>query len=286
MVMPNFLIIGAHKAGTTSLHQYLSQHPDIYMSPLKEARFWAYDHNDPNHRRKVLHSFPITTLEKYKKLFDGVSKEKAIGETSPTYLLSSKVPLRLKSFIPDARLIASLRNPVEQAYSLYQMELRAGRRLPESPLKFSTNDKLLEGGFYYANLKPFFKLFERTQIKVIIFEEWILDTLQTLRDIFQFLDVDDAFEPDIKVWNPSGIPKIKTIHSIHKIFRHKSLYRLKPLIPQRIRSFYRQVMESNLAKAQPLMEEVRQYLLHIYYNDIVKLQDLLDRDLSIWFGKK
>jgi Sulfotransferase family len=125
--MPNFLIIGAAKSGTTSLYHYLNQHPQIYMSPEKEPEFFALegrklDFDGPDGKevinRRIQRNRP-TNIEEYRALFEGVSGETAIGEASPWYLYSVQAPSRISYYIPGVKLIAVLRNPVERAYSLF-----------------------------------------------------------------------------------------------------------------------------------------------------------------------
>src|ERR687894_3261543 len=115
MTMPNFFIIGAQKAGTTSLYYYLKQHPQIYMSPRKEPHFFKGMHSELRKSGRGLP--PVTDLGDYQALFRGVTDEKAIGEASASYLYSPKAPALIKSSIPDAKLIAVLRNPADRAYS-------------------------------------------------------------------------------------------------------------------------------------------------------------------------
>ena len=128
MTMPNFLIIGAVKAGTTSLHDWLSQHPQIYMSSIKELNFFAFEGDNlevfkGKFNKEYLAGFE-TTLQGYRKHFQGVTNEIAIGESSPTYLYHPKAPERIQHYIPDVKLIAILRNPVERAYSNYLHTIR------------------------------------------------------------------------------------------------------------------------------------------------------------------
>ena len=96
MVMPNFLVIGAAKAGTTSVYEYLKQHPQIWMSPLKETNFFALEGETLNFRgpgdQDYINRFSITKIEDYLNLFQGVSNQVAIGEVSPLYLYSPKAP--------------------------------------------------------------------------------------------------------------------------------------------------------------------------------------------------
>src|SRR5215210_1250841 len=121
MTMPNFLIIGAEKSGTTALYHYLKQHPQVYMSPVKEPGFFSYEEG-----QKPISAGParftserITDIEAYQRLFRGISDEKAVGEETPAYIANPEAPARIRRYIPDAKLIAILRDPTERAYSNY-----------------------------------------------------------------------------------------------------------------------------------------------------------------------
>ncbi len=124
MNKPNFLIIGALKAGTTSLFNYLMQHPQIYMSPVKEPKFFALvgEYLDPK-KREILGKC-VVDIEEYRALFDNVTTEKAIGEASAIYLSSRRAPGRIQHYILNVKLIAILRDPVERAYSHFLHNVR------------------------------------------------------------------------------------------------------------------------------------------------------------------
>jgi len=118
-MLPNFLVIGTAKAGTTSLNQYLRQHPQIYMSPHKAPRFFALEgqplaFDGPGDRTRFTF---VTERAQYEALFDGVSTERAVGEASPWYLYVEQAPERIKHHVAHARLIGVLRDPVQRAYS-------------------------------------------------------------------------------------------------------------------------------------------------------------------------
>src|SRR5512142_2021892 len=102
MTLPNFLIIGASRSGTTSLFEYLRQHPEIYMSPVKEPMYYWEE-------GRGQYDYGVSTREAYERLFDGVTNERAIGEASPQYLRSPTAPARIAADLPDVRLIATLR---------------------------------------------------------------------------------------------------------------------------------------------------------------------------------
>lgn len=275
------MIIGAHKAGTSSLSYYLSQHPDIFMPLLKEARFFAYDQNNPDHRRKVPQVFPVATLEEYERLFDGVKKERAIGEATPEYLCSPIAATYIKKHIPQAKLIAILRNPIDRAYSGYQMEVRSKRlQGPLPPKSFNENERWIKTSFYFNNLKRYFDNFSSSQIQVFIFEDMVSDVLGTVKEIFQFLEVDDAFVPSITVKNSGGVIKHK---QLHKLLRDRRSFRIiKPFIPYRLRTIVHNLRNKCREKAPPLPKEMREQLAELYRADIERLEELLNKDLSIW----
>jgi hypothetical protein len=126
-MLPNFIVIGAAKAGTTALYWYLAEHPAVFMSPVKETNFFAYGLDDAGqllYGIPELHQFPVTTLSEYEKLFANAGDAAAVGEASPIYLECPQAAGRIRTRIPDARLICGLRDPVERAYSDYLMYLR------------------------------------------------------------------------------------------------------------------------------------------------------------------
>ncbi len=131
MTLPNFLVIGAAKSGTTALHEYLKQHPQIYMSPQKEPHFFSLegkkvDFRGPGDKREEQLNNSVTNIEDYRKLFQGVSNEIAIGESSTSYLNNPEAPERIRHYIPNAKLIAILRNPVARAYSSFLHMVQRG----------------------------------------------------------------------------------------------------------------------------------------------------------------
>ena len=118
MTLPNFLIIGSAKGGTSSLHYYLRQHPQIFMPDLKEPRFFALEGETLNFQNpdSAINHDSVTNLREYKNLFANAINEIGIGEASPLYLYSEKAVRRIKHYVPDAKLIVILRNPVDRSF--------------------------------------------------------------------------------------------------------------------------------------------------------------------------
>ncbi len=288
MTLPNFLILGAQKAGTTSLYQYLGQHPEIFMSPVKEPQFFSLDggrlpEHDP--RRPL-------TLSEYHRLFDGVRREQAIGEASTSYLDSRRAARRIQRSIPEARLIAVLRDPAERAHSHYVFN--RNRQLDDVPT-FSRaleleDERLAAGlgpryqyrkkGFYHAQLTYYFRLFDRRQVRVFLYEDFRDRPLQMVQTIFRFLGVDDGFEPDMAVkYNVSGLPRNRATAVLLRKLHPLRCY-LERRLPPRLVSR----LGKGLIRPEEQTPGLRRMLTELYREDILKLQDLIDRDLSAWLA--
>ncbi|NMG60155.1 sulfotransferase [Geitlerinema sp. P-1104] len=322
MTLPNFLIIGAAKCGTTSLYRYLEQHPEIYMSRNKEPKFFALEGADLDSftgpgDASWLKNQTITDLGNYETLFEGVKDEKAIGEASTIYLYSPNCPQTIKHYIPDAKLIVLLRQPIQQAFSMFLHHLRSGfyqeylaenepsyleQHFAEDFLKSDELDDTWlyhwhykQMGAYYSQLKRYLDVFERHQIKVFLFQDLKQNPTQLLRETFEFLGVDSDFVPPnlTKKYNAhkdlNQKPKNKAVHQfLMRPNPVKSL--LKPLFPQKLRgkvNFW--LRQRNMETTQQplsvkLSPETRQKLTEVHREDILKLQDLIQRDLSHWFN--
>ena len=275
MTLPNFLVIGAPKAGTTSLHLHLRAHPQVFMPELKEPRFFGYE--GEGERLK----FPIRTREEYEALFAPVTQETAIGEATPHSLGYPHAARRIHELIPAARLIASLRDPVERSYSVYQMNLRnkgvnEGVPFAEAIRK---DDNLRET--YGDMLARYFALFPREQIKVILLEDLEKAPQATIRDLYGFLGVDPDFVPAdlLKVANPGGEPRSKLLHGLLSDPRLRQFSRA--FLPSGLVERLRGLRSRNLEK-QPLGAADRRAALDFFRDDILRTQDLIGRDLSAW----
>ena len=228
--LPNFLIIGAAKAGTSSLYDWLNQHPQIFMSSIKEPNFFALENENLNYdSRSVVEEYLakcITDIETYQKQFQGVSNEIAIGEASPMYLYSSEASKNIYKLIPKANLIVILRNPIERAYSNFLHHIQHNLETTSNFIEGIEQEKqriennwwwgfhYINAGFYYLQLKRYYDQFDVNQIKVVLYEDLIQNSLDTLRDIFSFLGVDKNFVPDMSIQqSKSGVPDNKLLHN-------------------------------------------------------------------------
>ena len=303
--MPNFLIVGAQKAGTTALYQYLKQHPEVYMSPVKEPHFFAFEGRDLDFRGprdwEVLGHMVVGDEGDYRELFVGASGEKARGEASAMYLYMEEAVGGILRHAPDAKLVAVLRNPADRAYSSFLHMMRDGREpIPDfGRVLAAEEDRIRENwspiwhyrrmGFYHEQISRYRDAFGPDGMRVYLYEDLEKNPEGILRDIHEFTGVDPSFVPDVSVrYNVSGVPKSKRLHALHRFLLRPNPVKaaLKPLFPKKLR---RRMVEGslntlrnrNLAKP-PFPEEVRRDLVEGYGEDISKLEALLGRDLSGW----
>lgn len=305
--MPTFIIVGATKAGTTSLYHYLKQHPDVYMSPVKEAKFFTVEEgsvpreNGPQgwHVSKS----HVTTLGAYRALFRNAENEKARGEASPQYLYYPEVPHRIHRYLPEADIIAVLRNPVDRAFSAFLHQTRDGKEV-HSDFAAALRDepkRIEEGwsplyhyraqGFYYEQLRRYYDVFSPDKIHIYLYDDLRADPAGITQNIFKVLGVDETFVPDLETrHNISGVPKSKLLHRAHHFLQGSSQSLLKSwgkrFMPASVRSRLKTkamqgLQDRNLAKP-PFPPEVRAELIEAYRDDIGKLQTLIGRDLSHW----
>ncbi len=171
---PNFFIVGAPRCGTTSLYEYLKSVPEIFMSPMKEPGYFSATNIPENSRLR-----PIRKKENYLKLFEKANGQKIIGEASPRYLFDPDAPKLIKEVSPEARILISLRDPVDRVFSHYlfhqHLVLPTFREQIDTEIENQEkNDKplhrIIDCSYYSENVKKYFEIFGRDQVLVIIFE--------------------------------------------------------------------------------------------------------------------
>ena len=290
MTMPNFLIIGAMKSGTTALYYYLEQHPEIYMSPVKEPNFFSS-------REQENAAGAVTHIGTYQHLFRGVSGEKAVGEASHSYLYEPGAAAEIRRYLPEAKLIAILRNPIDRAYSHFLHMVRSGteplddfaQALQEEEVgihKERTFQDYIGRGLYHDQLKRYFGTFPQGQVRIYLYEDLSDAPISTVQDAFRYLKVEVSFVPDVSLRrNVSGHPKYKTLDGLLRSqsrIKHAAKIYLPARMRWRLSKAFDDLKTRNLVQPPPLQSEVRQQLIRVYREDILKLQDLIHRDLSGW----
>lgn len=301
--MPNFLVIGAAKCGTDSLCNYLGQHPDIFMCPNREPNFFAAE-GQPDipycgpGDRVALGDMWVSTLDAYQSLFSGVTTEKAIGEGTAWYIYYQDVPVRIQRHVPDVKLIAVLRNPIDRAYSAYTMLLHHGRETIADFARALAAEEdrtrhnwepiwhYVKMGFYTNQLNRYYEVFDTAQIRVIIYDDFNTNPLEITSGLYDFLNVDNTFKPDTATrHNVSKVPKNMAIHTM-VAGQHPAKAALKAVLPYGLRRAVKNhVVERNLARPPSMQPGVRRQLTEIFRADILELQNMTGRDLSHWLAE-
>lgn len=300
MTLPNFLIIGVAKAGTTALYEAVKLHPQIYMSPVKEPGFFTFVDSPlvlRGPRSDVYRSRIIADQATYEQLFAGVTDQLAIGEASQQYLSCwhpERTAANIKRLIPTAKLIAILRQPADRAYSSFAHRVQIGfepernfrkmLRAAERPERRQwLSYRCQNDGFYYANLKPYFAAFPREQIRVYLYEDWNTQPHQVLTDIFQFLGVTAQITPAMTqrqnetTWVRQ--PALATFLAQPHPVKRQLARLLRPRLYQHLMSG---LAAWNQGKPPTLDRRLRRELTDRYRDDILQLQELIGRDLSHW----
>ena len=272
--LPTFVMIGAAKAGTSSIQEYLAEHPQIFMPPLK-PNFLAFDGDgSPG-------DYPIRTFEAYAALYENAAGYAAVGDVSPACLGSVRAADRTAEVLPEARIIAVLRNPVERAFSGYLMQVRSGKEQRDAAEAFRGDAVFVDGGFYYERLRRFYDRFPRERIQVHLFEDFGADTLRVMQDMFAFIEVDPTFRPSVDVRHNVGFaPRNKALAAFTA---RRDVRRLaRRVIPRAARPLARRALKLNAAPPPSVPASLRREMSDVYREDIERLQGLLDRDLSHW----
>lgn len=309
--LPNFFIIGAPKAGTTSLYHYLDQHPQIFMSAIKEPHFFSdeirEENCEPAIRRRMardnraLREFLagpmrekrfggiVTEWEDYVRLFANAANESALGEASVCYLWSKTAPSNIVERIPNARILVMLRDPADRAFSQYLNGLGNGaircsfrehirQNLRQASGQFSVDYPFLEFGLYFEQLSRYLERFGRN-VWVGFYENFRSHPIEVFQNICRFLEVAPEFSPDMaRQHMEAQVPRMAGIgwfkwSGLWQAAARVTPARLRPLIR---RSLIRKPGATRMDSAD------RHYLVDFYRQDIRKLASLLDRDLDAW----
>lgn len=295
MRKPDFFLVGAPKCGTTAMHEFLRQHPEIYLPAKKEIHFFGTDLYSPHYSRD---------RERYLELFAGATEEKRVGEASVWYLYSKLASREIKEFSPEASIVIMLRNPVDMAYSLHghrlyinsediedfgealeaEADRKKGLRLPANPYPVA-------GLFYrevarYADqVKRYLDTFGKEHVQIILYDDFKADPAEVCQHVFSFLNVHAPFPVETSVINAS------------KRIRNRRLANLLDPPPtivskvgrmftsaERRRQIYQGVRELNTEHAprKPLPASLRRQLQEDFAPDVARLSEMLGRDLSHW----
>ena len=295
MKRPDFFIVGAFKAGTTAMYEYLRAHPQIFMSVPKEPMYFGADLT-PRYRRM--------TEDEYLALFKGAADSQRAGEASPWYLYSKEAPREILDFEQAARAIVLLRNPVDVMYAQHSQlvfneredivdfgaaleaeeERRRGERIPADALR-------PEALFYRHSvrfaeqLRHWFQVFGQERMHIIVFDDLIAEPREAYRATLKFLGVDASHEVDLSVYNPNRRARSGAVQRL--IFAPPRPLRvlfgkLRSLpVAHRVRD---RLVTANSRKAlrAEMDPDLRRSLTEEFAPQVAELGALIGRDLSAW----
>lgn len=273
---PNFFIVGAPRAGTTALYNYLNAIPEIYMSPVKDPGYFI-----PN-------DFRGFTEQTYIELFKNVKNEIAIGEASAGYLANSEAPKRIKEKSPSAKIIITLRDPVGRTFSHYLNWKRTGKikiSFEEGVEKFldkNKNDEQLERliyvSMYYEQVKRYLEIFGKENVKILIFEETVKDVKNTIKKIFEFLEVQAEPPENIEEQYSAYSEPLGSIGT--SIAQNKTISKIikKILLGTKQEQLLRTLLNKKGEKPE-LLDITKKKLQSVFHDDVKKLEKLLGRSL-------
>ena len=293
---PNFLVVGAAKSGTTSLFNYLTQHSEIFIPEVKECRFFSQ--LPKNYKGLGAEFFPnsgITDERVYFNLCSG-HEDKVCGDMSNDYLYYYEKSIKnIKKYLGnEIKIVIVLRNPIDRAFSNYMHHIRDGwenisfeqalddenRRIEEN---WGWSYHYVKTGMYYYQVKAYLDNFR--QIKIYFFEELkFKDSL--LKDLYAFLEVRFTKElKDNKEYNVSGYPRNKLIHNLlNKDNAIKKIIKpvVNSILPKgSIQKVVSNIQNKNLKKVS-MKNDTRERLKNVFEDDIKKLSNLIEMDLSHW----
>jgi hypothetical protein len=283
--IPDFFIVGAPRCGTTALYTYLRDHPDIFMSQIKEPDFFA---DYLGKRRRV------RTLPEYLDCFTGVQGEKRIGEASVSYLSSQTSAKVIKEFSPLASIIIMLRNPVDVMYSMYY--LRRFSNLEDQPsfgaaLNADTRGRKApeltyrERARFATQVERYVTVFGREKIHFIVYDDFKVDTREVFQNTLRFLGVCSNSRGDFPKINGNRRARSRFLW---RLVRQPPLPLRRIIHPLTSRGFRsavgRRLLQLNtIEEPRPPMEpELKNRLRKEFAPEIQRLSTLLDRDLTAW----
>lgn len=286
---PNFLIVGAAKAGTTSLAKYLGEHPDIFIPKQKELRFFIKDvilKTNPNDQllEGILKS-SILDEQEYFKTYD--VREKLAGDASVHYLYHHQEAIpNIKKYIGDVPIIIMIRNPVKRAISNYQYLYNSHQNTFKKELELEDIRKSnnFDSFWFYKQLGLYAEQVEAyldnfTKVKIVLFEEFIKDTEKEMKEVYRFLGVKPILN-EYKIHNRSTkhTPLRKILWSL-RIIQILNTVATKN-IKTKLKIQFQKYLHSE--KRAPLNEKILADLNFYFKEDILKLELLLQKDLQLW----
>jgi hypothetical protein len=300
MTLPNVVVLGVAKAGTTSLYHYLRPHPQVAVASVREPKFLFYAGYLRNPVERSLRNVSVRTQAQYEALFSGKDQFPVRVDISPVYFAyPDQTILGIKEYVPDAKLIVIYRQPVDRAYSAYVMHVREGQEpirdfakavdaeetvLPRSGAR---RRNYLGGSWYAARTRKYLEAFPRDQMHFLLYDDFVSDPAGFMRSIYAILGVEPDTLPEKMIRHNAGVwPKHTAVHRL-LAWRFALPPRVRALVPADIRRrAFSAVRAASYGPPPPLDPGFKKELTGRFRDDILELQGLIGRDLSQWLREE
>lgn len=294
-IIPDFIGIGTSKAASKWIFQCLKEHPEICTTQKRETRFFNREYN---FRRGI---------DYYLSLFNRCPACSIKGEITTDYIMTPHTAFKIHNFFPDIKIIACLRNPAEKIYSQYLYHHKMKWRLCiYKTFEEAVNKDLgmIEEGYYYKQLKEYFKLFYSKNILILFYEDILKDPKDFLRTMYSFLEVKNPnFIPSClnqkinitgSVYGKNKIPIINSIifQLISKIKKESWIKRsvkkikidgiIEKFSASNVKIIKKSKSETKKRSYLPMRDQTRKYLERIYKDDKENLEELIQREITFW----
>lgn len=297
--LPDFLVLGAAKAGTTALFEAICRHDRVFKPAVKEPSYLAYAKKKPDFKgpgSERLNRYIVSSFTDYFSLFNNCPTGSIAGDFSTGYLANKQAPLNAKEIVPDAKLIAVLRHPVDRAFSMYLHLAHIGRepsdcfeaawadsaKRAEAHWRYDMNYQY--PGFYAQHLKRWLECFRREQLLILLYEDWRDRPADVLTQVCSHLSLDPLEQPRVTRENVSSRqPHWAWLHH-HMTDQDNPLRRLaQRTLPLWARdAVTKGIGALNLRPGPRLDPMLRAKLAITYHDDLTQLEALTGRDLTHW----
>lgn len=308
LTVPDFFVLGAAKSGTTSLHRYLEQHPDVCMPRRKESWFFSSNFSGAglDHEVNTIAGM-VTDIRSYARLYNGCRSGQLLGEASPSCLYTHRATIaNIRAIYSDEealarlRYIIILRNPVERTWAQYrthQAWLHEDLSLRQAVDSATVSKRLSQNlnpfydyigfGRYADQVAAYFTAFGKDRVRVVLFEDLRDDPAALCRDLFSFLGIDEQYRP------PNLAPRNAGLGEPHaawftRLVRSSGGLKSACLrvVPERARKELKGwlIRKGSRAPSSRLDDETRAFLAPFFADDIARLEGMISRDLGHWMA--
>ena len=264
-MLPNFIGIGANRAGSTWFFHNLSRHPDVFLPRRKELHFF-----DREYEKGIAY---------YESQFSAWSGESAVGEVTPQYLYREDAAHRIITNLPGVKLFVSLRDPVDRAYSQYWRSVARGVIPGNETFEeaIAKREYLLDYGNYHKHLSRYYRLFSKEDLLVLLMASVKTEPEMILRRLCSFLGVDPEIADNYTA------ERVNSASSTKNLARSKSLWYLQRVLNRlKLKELKIRVERMNRQQLPPMSQETRRYLQDYYSDEILRTEELVQLDLSGW----